>query len=311
MNWVKKGLIYNSNGNFWWNKSHAQEPVADIMGERIRIYYSSRSADNKSYTSFLDIDHKNPKIILYKKDEPILELGEKGTFDDSGIMPSCILSEGNLKYLYYTGWHKSVKFPYLNGIGVAVSEDNGLTYDKVSDTSLFKVDYEKGEFYGTPFILNDNGVYRMWYFKSVTWIEIDGYREPKYNIWYAESDDGINWNQLNNAVIDFKDLKEGGISSPCVVKEEDSYKMWYSYRGLYEYRTSKENSYRIGYAESEDGLNWIRKDKHSLIDVSDGGWDSEMVAYPNVITMGNKRYMFYNGNGFGKTGFGYAVSEIE
>ena len=74
--------------------------------------------------------------------------------------------------------------------------------------------------------------------------------------------------------------------------------MWYCHRGL---------TYRIGYAESRDGIHWNRLDHLSGIDVSQDGWDSEMIEYPFVFDHKGKRYMLYAGNGFGKTGFGIAV----
>jgi hypothetical protein len=78
--------------------------------------------------------------------------------------------------------------------------------------------------------------------------------------------------------------------------------MWYCY-------AVGHGGYRIGYAESDDGINWQRKDDKVGIDVSDEGWDSEMVAYPYVFEHDGEKYMLYNGNGYGETGFGYAVLE--
>jgi hypothetical protein len=74
--------------------------------------------------------------------------------------------------------------------------------------------------------------------------------------------------------------------------------MWYACRG---------ETYRIGYAESADGLSWKRHDAQAGIDVSEEGWDSEMIAYPWVFDHGGRRYMLYNGNGYGETGIGLAV----
>jgi hypothetical protein len=76
--------------------------------------------------------------------------------------------------------------------------------------------------------------------------------------------------------------------------------MWYSYRG---------DAYKIGYAESPEGLSWERRDQEAGIDVSPSGWDSEMICYANVIQQNDKWYMLYNGNGFGKTGIGLAALE--
>ncbi|MNL67240.1 hypothetical protein D3C87_1918050 [compost metagenome] len=76
--------------------------------------------------------------------------------------------------------------------------------------------------------------------------------------------------------------------------------MWYSVRG---------GKYRIGYAESDDGCEWIRRDELAGITVSDSGWDSDSVEYAHVFDYGGARYMLYNGNDFGATGFGLAILE--
>ena len=74
--------------------------------------------------------------------------------------------------------------------------------------------------------------------------------------------------------------------------------MWYSYRG---------KNYRIGYAESADGLHWTRKDSEAGITVSRSGWDSKMIEYPFVFDDNENRYLLYNGNDYGKTGIGLAL----
>jgi hypothetical protein len=94
-----------------------------------------------------------------------------------------------------------------------------------------------------------------------------------------------------------------------VIKENGKYRMWYCYRGSVDYRSDRENSYRIGYAESPDGINWERKDAEVGIDRSDEGWDAIMMEYPYVYEHRGRKYMLYNGDGFGETGFGYAVLE--
>ncbi|MCB0723914.1 MAG: hypothetical protein KDC73_04380 [Ignavibacteriae bacterium] len=306
--WEKKGLIYSAKGNRWWNKSHAQEPVADIMRDRLRIYYSSRDAGNKSHTSYIETDVNDPGKILFENPEPILPLGERGSFDDDGVMPSCVIGHDGKKYLYYTGWHRAEEYPYLNSMGLAVSEDGGVTFSKYGDEPLIKV-VGKGEFTGTSFVMLDDGVFKMWYLHCVKWVEVSGLKEPVYNIKYAESQDGKQWAPSVKGVIELNE-DEGGISSPSVLKEDGIYKMWYSYRRSVDYRTNKDSSYRIGYAESNDGIHWIRKDDEAGIERSDEGWDSDMTAYPYVVRKDNTRYMFYNGNGFGKSGLGYAVSNV-
>jgi hypothetical protein len=80
--------------------------------------------------------------------------------------------------------------------------------------------------------------------------------------------------------------------------------MWFSARFF-------GRGYGIGYAESRDGLTWERRDDLAGISRSESGWDSEMICYPCVVNVGPNRYMFYNGNRYGSTGFGVAVLEEE
>jgi hypothetical protein len=109
--------------------------------------------------------------------------------------------------------------------------------------------------------------------------------------------------------LDVRAPEEGALGRPCVLQDiRGLYTMWYSYRGETGFRTDRRQSYRIGYAESKDGLAWTRMDELAGIGLSDTGWDSDMVAYPYVTTISTGRaQLFYNGNGFGRSGFGYAV----
>ena len=130
--------------------------------------------------------------------------------------------------------------------------------------------------------------------------------EPFYHIKYAESKNGIDWQRKGIVAIDYKSENEAGIARPFVLKIAGKYKMWYSYRSLVGYKTDKNASYRVGYAESDDAINWVRMDEKAGIDISPNGWDSEMICYQSIVEWNNKLFMFYNGNGFGRTGIGYA-----
>ena len=77
--------------------------------------------------------------------------------------------------------------------------------------------------------------------------------------------------------------------------------MFYSYRSHVAPTT-----YRLGYAFSEDGLVWERRDRSVGLEPSDDGWDSEMLCYPCVFDWEGETWMLYNGNGYGRTGFGVA-----
>ncbi|MRX67915.1 hypothetical protein SAMN06265349_105291 [Flavobacterium resistens] len=304
--WNKKGLIYNVNGEYEWNKSHAQVPVADLLLDRIRIYYATRNTLGKSNVSFIEVDKDEPNKIISENKKPLFNFGKLGTFDDSGIMPSSIVTVGDKKYLYYVGWTTRQSVPYQNAIGLAISDDGGLSFNRISDGPVITVNHIEPYFSGTSYVIFDEGIFKMWYLSCIKWEVYDGKSEPIYNIKYAESLDGINWNQTGKVAIELND-DEGGLVSASVIKENGLYKMWFGKRKQSDYRININNTYRIGYAESTDGINWKRKDNLAGIDISKNGWDSEMISYPNVIQASNNLVMFYNGNGFGKSGFGYAL----
>jgi hypothetical protein len=304
--WEKKGLIFNVSGQYDWNKSHAQVPVVDILSDKLRIYYAARNEMGKSNISYIEVEKENPQKILFVNENPLLDFGDIGSFDDSGIMPSSIITVGDKKYLYYIGWTTRKTVPYHNAVGLAISDDNGVTFKKYSKGPIITVNHIEPHFSGTAFVLFDEGIYKMWYLSCINWEIYDNKIEPLYNIKYAESLDGINWQQTGTVAIELEE-NEGGLVSASIIKDNGLYKMWYGRRKKNDYRSNKDNTYRIGYAESVDGKNWIRKDDLSGISISTLGWDSEMISYPYVIKNNDCMMMFYNGNGFGKTGFGYAT----
>jgi hypothetical protein len=295
MKWTKQGNIFN--------KHHAQVPVVDTYDTFYRIYYSTR-IDGKSNPMFIDIDKVSFKLIN-ESTAPILSLGNKGYFDWAGVMPTEIVNIGNTKYLYYIGWSNRIDVPYHNCLGLAISTDDGNTWQKVSDGPVFNTSRNEPGYIGTISILGENDGLRGWYLSCRNWEEIDGIMEPIYDIKYATSKDGLSWTPTNITCIPLRE-NEGGISKASVITTTDGYEMWFSYRGKCNYRTKSDQSYRIGYAKSTDGLTWSRQDSIEL-DISDDGWDSEMVAYPHIILETDRLVMFYNGNKFGQTGIGYAT----
>jgi hypothetical protein len=74
--------------------------------------------------------------------------------------------------------------------------------------------------------------------------------------------------------------------------------MWYSVRG---------ERYRIGFAQSMDGINWSRMDDVGGLQPAGDEWESGMVEYPWVFDDSGRRFMLYNGNDYGRSGIGLAV----
>ena len=307
MKWIKKGLIFSAANQFEWMAHHACVPIADkVNDEVLRIYFGPRDRQGRTRTAFIEVEADNPSNVLYVHDRPVLELGKLGTFDDSGAMPSCIVNHNGKKYLFYIGWNVGVTVSYRNSIGLAVSEDGGLSFNRVFEGPVVDRNLLEPYFCASPYVIIDEGKWKLWYASSTGWVVVNEKPEPIYQIKYAESNDGCHWVRNNTTCIEYTFEGEAN-ARPAVIKENGLYRMWYCFRGSIDYRTNKDQSYRLGYAESGDGIKWIRKDDLVGIERSTEGWDSIMMEYCFVYEHKGRKYMLYNGNGFGETGFGYAV----
>jgi hypothetical protein len=298
MKWEKLGLIYCPSGEMDWTQSHAAVPVAEhIEGDIFKVYFSSRDKNNRSSTGFVVIDINRPGKIIELSSTPVLVPGELGEFDDSGAMGAWIAKYNGVSYFYYIGWNLGVTVPFRNSIGLAVST-NGQTYSRISSGPIVDRTMSEPHFCASCCVIPDVDVWRMWYLSCTGWSIKNNFPVHSYHIKYAESENGVDWKRDGYVSINYSSHEEYAISRPSVIREKDTWKMWYSYRG---------QTYRIGYAESLDGRKWKRFDNLSGIDVSAAGWDSEMIEYPFVLDHNGQRYMFYNGNGYGKSGFGLAA----
>lgn len=300
MKWRKLGLVYCPSGERNWLQSYAAVPIAEHIGDdHFKIYFTSRDKDNRSFTGYVIIDLHAPNKILELSSDPVLKPGELGEFDDSGAMATWLTHNNGNRYLYYIGWNLGVTVPFRNSIGLSISE-NGGPFSRLFPGPIVDRSMKEPHFCASCCVIPDEDKWRMWYLSCTDWRIQNGKPEHRYHIKYAESHDGIHWQRDGLIAIDYANEQENAISRPSVIKDGDRWRMWYSYRG---------DSYRIGYAESEDGRQWKRLDNLVGIDVSANDWDSEMIEYPFVFDHAGQRYMLYNGNGYGKTGVGLAILE--
>lgn len=297
--WRKLGRIFAPDGSRPWLHSHASNPVGVPLDERrVRVYFSSRDVDRRSSVAWFEFDLDQPATPLRVAERPLIEPGAPGLFDDSGTSLGCVVRSGDQHLLYYVGWNLGVTVPWRNSIGLATGDASGLQFAKQgkapvldrSDVDPFSLSY--------PWVLREGDRWRMWYGSNLTWgPTIDS---MTHVIKYAESQDGRRWRAGGHVAISLGGGDETCLSRPCVLRDGSRYRMWYSRRGA---------SYRIGYAESADGLAWVRRDDRAGIDVSSSGWDAEMICYPCVFTARGRHWLLFNGNGYGATGIGLAVLE--
>lgn len=305
MMWYKKGLIFKTDHNQSWMVSHACVPTAFILSNnRIRIYFAPRNENGQSIPTFIEVNASNPSELLYVHDKPIMQLGKLGTFDDGGIMPCSIIQSNEGLFLYYVGWNPGVSVPYRNSIGLAVSTDGGITFNRLFEGPVIDRNQSEPYFTASPYVLKEQDDWHIWYASATGFAIVNDKPEPLYVIKYGHSNNGIDWDRKNITCIHPKHPEEAN-ARPTVIKENGLYKMWFCYRGSFDYRDGKD-SYTIGYAESEDLINWKRMDELAGIEKSSEGWDSKMLAYPCVVQYNGDKYLFYNGNGFGLSGIGWA-----
>jgi predicted GH43/DUF377 family glycosyl hydrolase len=301
MNWKKLKHIFAPDNNFPWMVSHAANPVPFVLNDSIvRVFFSSRDTSNQSSIGYVDVDFEDNFEIVAISREPVLKPGPPGLFDDSGVSMSWILRMDDKFFLYYLGWNLRVTVPWLNTIGLAVANTIDGPFERYSLAPLLDRSNEDPYTVSYPCVIKDGDKYRMWYGSNLAWGK--NQEDMAHVIKYAESVDGVNWVRANEVHIPFVHQGEYALSKPSVLKVGSEYRMWYSYRA-----SEKTSFYRIGTAFSGDGNSWQRIDDQVGIDVSSEGWDSKAICYPNVFKFKDNYYMLYNGNDYGKTGFGIAI----
>jgi hypothetical protein len=298
--WTKHGLLIPGPPPLPWAQSHAALPVADVRDEEIRMYVSTRDEQGRARIALAHIAVEGPTLaVTGYQPTPVFDLGELGSFDDSGVTSSCLIWWEGLAYLYYTGWSLGRTVPFYLYAGCATSED-GVTFERSSRSPILERDPIDPFLTASPWVLVDEDGWRMWYVSCVGWRMNEGRPQHRYHVKYAESDDGIRWRREGRVCIDFQDASEYAISRPCVVRDGSTYRMWFAARG---------DAYRLGYAESDDGLSWRRLDSELVLPGLDAAWETDMQTYPFVFDTNGARHMFYNGNGYGATGVGWATFE--
>lgn len=306
MHWKKLGLVYGPDGSLPWAKSHAMIPTPIRLNEEIiRVFVTFCDAKGIGRPGYVDISAKDPLNVLCVSQQPLLDIGKPGTFDENGILACSVIDLGNGKmFMYYVGFELGTQIRYRLLTGLAISEDRGKSFCRYSPAPVLERSAAEIYFRCGPYCLYEANRFQLWYVAGSEWIELDGKPMPVYDIRYMESEDGIHWPSEGELQIEITGPDEHGFGRPCVIQHpRGRYCMFYSVR-----RRSF-GAYRLGYAESDDGHIWSRMDDQLNLDITAGSFDSDAIMYAAPIRVGEKLYVFYNGNNFGSEGF--AVAELE
>jgi hypothetical protein len=315
MKWEKRGLIFEPANYNLPNgcTAFAQSPQTLVFDDFVRIYFSTRKKNNDtgkylSFIAFADFDKTFSKVLKIST-KNVIELGGLGAFDEHGIFPINILRHDNKIFAYTCGWSRRVSVSVETSTGLATSDDDGETFKKMGTGPVLTSSLHEPMLVGDSFVQFYQGMFHMWYIFGKKWITARADEPPArvYKIAHATSTDGIVWQKEEGKQIIADSFNEDECQAlPTVVKIGNRYHMYFCYRQATDFRTNPARGYRLGYAWSDDLVNWNRDDANSGIEFSASGWDSEMMCYPHIFKCDEKVYLLYNGNEFGKQGFGIA-----
>ncbi len=308
MRWERRGVLLSAPPQHSWSHSHVALPVVESTAENtLNLYYSPRDEKGRAHIARarLEVTPAGALSVAEHDPDPVLSPGELGAFDDAGVTVSCVVQgpPGQGTLLYYTGWSLGVTVPFYFYAGLAVRRPGENGFERVSKAPILERNAVDPYLTASPWVLREaDGVWRMWYVSCARW-ELDEnptHPTPRhyYHVRYAQSNDGLRWQREGQVAIDFKDAAEYAMGRPCVTRGADGYRMWLCARGT---------NYALAYASSADGVHWERADADTVLPGPAEAWDSEMQAYPAVFERGGRRYLLYNGNGYGRSGVGYAV----
>lgn len=303
MRWEKGGLIWGPDGRWAWGKTHAMVPTpVKVNPGEVRVYVGIRDEHGVGRVGYVDLDERDPRQVLRVATEPVLDIGEPGTFDDNGVLPSSVVAHQGKLLMYYNGFQLGVKVRYSIFTGLAVSSDGGESFVRVARAAILDRSNAETMFRAAPFVVREGSLWRIWYPAGDSWVRVNDKDVPVVRIAYAESSDGVSWPDEGRICVDFKNDDEHGLGRPWIFRDGSTYKMLYSIR----VKSSPEESF-LGYAESLDGIDWIRRDEEVGLATTAGSWDASMIRYGVVHRFGDRTVILYNGDNFGEAGFGYAT----
>ena len=317
MKWKKLGQIFDPRHYTlpYGCKQFAQSPQVLVFENFVRIYFSTRAIDETgkylSHMAFVDM-RKNFRDVIGLSEKTVIPLGGLGCFDEHGIFPMSVLRRGKVIYGYTCGWSRRVAVSVETAIGLAVSHDEGLTFQRMGDGPVLAATLHEPCLIGDGFVRVVGDTFHMWYIFGKGWRAFAPNTPPDrtYKIGHAVSEDGIEWmkEEARQIIPDALGADESQ-ALPTVIEIGGRYHMFFCYRHSFDFRKNRERGYRIGHAWSDDLRNWTRDDDHPYLGGTPGEWDADMQCYPHVFECDGHVYLMYNGNEFGRYGFGLAILE--
>ena len=300
MEWEKRGLVWGPAGFAPWAAHSALQPTPYLFdGGPLRVYAGLRDADGRSSVGFVDLDPADPSRVLRVAETPAFDRTGAGPWAIDGVVPTAVVRDGDRLRLYYAGYLRRSDVRFQVFAGLALSDDGGESFQAQSDEPVMPSSPDGTLFRVLHSVRREGDRWRAWYGAGSEFRPGAKKTLPVYDIRHCESDDGIAFPEEGTVCIPPAG-DEHRVGRPWVVPTDDGYEMYFG-------AGSERVPYRLTYATSPDGVSWRRDDDALGLAPSADGWDSQMMAYPAVVGAGTSTYLFYNGNDYGRDGFGYAV----
>lgn len=298
MKWEKRGIIFNPLNRLVWSEHTALQPTPLVFEDKIRVYFGSRDNLGISRIGYFDCLKSDPAEIIGWSDSPVLDIGEDGRFDDNGVVPCAVFRNGDEIWMYYAGYQLSIKVRFLVLGGLAISKDNGETFERLSPVPVLERTNDESLFRVVHSVIKIENNLRVWYGGGSHFIKGEIKSYPVYDIRTMESIDGIHFPERGEVVISNAD-DEYRVGRPFVTYLNDRYYMFYG-------ASTVASPYRLRFAVSNDLRLWEIQNTDFGLSYAEGDFDSEMSAYPAVVNIDGVIWLFYNGNNYGYYGVGLA-----
>ena len=297
-------------------KEYAQSPQVLEFESFLRIYFSTRAKDETekflSHVAYVDVERDFTRVRAVSSHE-VIPLGNLGCFDEHGIFPFSVIREGDTVLAYTTGWSRRTAVSVETGVGLCVSNDDGETFTRIGEGPILSTSLTEPFLVGDAFVRRFNDRLHMWYIYGTEWKRFTQHSDPDriYKIGYAQSHDGLNWQKrLGEQLIPDLLGPYESQALPSVTHYQGSYHMVFCCRESYDFRATEGRGYRLGFAKSKDLIEWERLDGQMEFEIPEAAWDSGMQAYPHLFVVDDRLLLLYNGNQFGRFGFGLAELDL-
>lgn len=298
MQWEKKGLVFGANKQYEWMDNSALQPTPVLLGDKIRVFCGFRDKNGVGRVGYVDLNADNPSDVLGYSKNPCLDVGEPGCFDDNGVVPCAVVPVENKLYLFYAGYNIGYHVRMTIFCGLAISDNNGEKFLRVSHVPIMDRTDNEYLFRVIHTAIKSDIGWIFYYGAGNHFLQGKKKSLPVYEVMRLSVANLEELNKEGTKVIG-NEGEEYRVGRPYVVKDGGIWKMFFG-------GGTESITYQLAYAESTDGMNWVRMDKKLNLKRSATGWDSEMMAYPSFVRYRDRAYLFYNGNNYGYDGFGYA-----